>query len=73
MAFRDRYTDFSFNEITSKQMNVWITNSMDLQMRLTPEFSDTFVSPTYSGSQILTGTSITKSDFSLKCIGIDLI
>ena len=72
MPFRDEYTDFTFNGITSRQMKVWITNSRDIQFRLTPEFTDTFVSPAFSNSQILTGTNITKSTFQLKCIAIDI-
>ena len=72
MPFRDEYTDFTFNGITSRQMKVWITNSRDIQFRLTPEFTDTFVSPAFSNSQVLTGTNITKSTFQLKCIAIDI-
>lgn len=70
--FRDEYTNFTFNGTTSEQMKVWITNSRDIQFRLTPEFTDTFVSPAFSNSQVLTGTNITKSTFSLKCIAIDV-
>lgn len=70
--FRDEYTNFSFNGITSEQMKVWITNSRDIQFRLTPEFTDTFVSPTFANNQILTGTNITKSTFNLKCIAINI-
>lgn len=72
MPFRDEYTDFTFNGKTSEQMKVWITNSRDIQFRLTPEFTDTFVSPAFSNSQVLTGTNITKSTFQLKCIAIDV-
>ena len=70
--FRDEYTNFTFNGTTSEQMKVWITNSRDIQFRLTPEFSDTFVSPAFANNNILTGTNITKSTFSLKCIAIDI-
>lgn len=72
IPFRDEYTDFTFNGITSEQMKVWITNSRDIQFRLTPEFSDTFVSPAFSNSSVLTGTNITKSTFKIKCIAIDI-
>lgn len=72
MPFRDEYTDFTFNGKTSEQMKVWITNSRDIQFRLTPEFTDTFISPAFANSQVLTGTNITKSTFQLKCIAIDV-
>lgn len=71
-AFRDNYTDFTFDGTTSRQMKVWITNSSDIQFRLTPEFSDTFVSPSFSNSQVLTNTNITKSSFQVKCLAIDV-
>lgn len=70
--FRDEYTDFTFNGVQSSQMKVWITNSRDLQFRLTPEFSDTFITPSFSNTQILNSTNITKSTFSLKCIAINI-
>lgn len=70
--FRDEYTDFTFNGVRSSQMKVWITNSGDLQFRLTPEFSDTFISPSFSNTQILNGTNITKSTFAIKCIAVDI-
>lgn len=70
--FRDEYTDFTFNGVRSSQMKVWITNNKDLQFRLTPEFSDTFLAPSFSNTQILNNTNITKSTFSLKCIAIDV-
>lgn len=70
--FRDEYTDFTFNGVQSSQLKVWITNNRDLQFRLTPEFSDTFINPTFSNTQILSSTNITKSTISLKCIAIDV-
>lgn len=71
-VFRDEYTDFTFNGVKSSQMKVWITNNKDLQFRLTPEFSDTFLTPSFGNTQILNNTNITKSTFSLKCIAIDV-
>ena len=70
--FRDEYTDFTFNGVRSSQMKVWITNNKDLQFRLTPEFSDTFLTPSFGNTQILNSTNITKSTFSLKCIAINV-
>ena len=70
--FRDEYTDFTFNGVRSSQMKVWITNSRDIMFRLTPEFTDNFVSPSYGNVQLLNSTNKNKSSYPLKCIAIDI-
>lgn len=68
--YRDNYTDFTYNDVRSSSMKVWITNNHDIAMAATPKFQDTFVSPTFGQGRYLTATSITQSDFTLKCIAI---
>lgn len=70
--FRDNYTDFTFNGVRSSQMNVWITNSRDIKLVATPEFSDTFITPLFGNQQIYSNTNITKSTFSVQCIAINI-
>lgn len=70
MPFRDNYTNFWFNDISSETMKVWVTNSKDLQMQLTPSFSDTFVAPVAATTRYHTATTFTSSDPQLKCIAI---
>ena len=68
--YRDNYTDFIYNEVRSSNMKVWITNRNDISMAATPKFQDTFVSPTFGQGRYLTSTSVTQTDFTLKCIAI---
>ena len=70
MPFRDNYTNFWFNDISSETMKVWVTNNKDLQMQLTPSFSDTFVAPVAAATRYHTATTFTSSDPQLKCIAI---
>lgn len=70
MPFRDRYTNFWFNDISSETMKVWITNNRDLQFQLTPSFTDTFVAPVAARTRYHTATTFTSSDIQLKCIAI---
>ena len=70
MPFRDNYTNFWFNDISSETMKVWVTNNKDLQFQLTPSFSDTFVAPVAARTRYHTGTTFTSSDIQVKCIAI---
>lgn len=71
--FRDDYTDFSFREVDSKTMKVWITNNLDIQFNLTPSFSDEFVSPQFGGGQLYGGTTITSTPLpAIRCVAIDV-
>lgn len=72
MAFRDNYTNFWFNDISSETMKVWVTNNRDLQFQLTPSFTDTFVAPVAGLSRYHTATTFTSSDISVKCIAIGI-
>ena len=70
--FRDEYTDFTFNGIKSSQMKVWITNSRDIKLAATPEFTDTFITSSFGSGQTYSQTNMTKTTFSLKCLAIDI-
>lgn len=70
--FRDEYTDFTFNGIRSSQMKVWITNSHDIKLAATPEFTDTFITSSFGSGQTYSQTNMTKTTFSLKCLAIDV-
>lgn len=70
--FRDNYTDFSFNELDSKNFKVWITNKNDLKQNMSPNFSDKFNTPTYGQTRYYEGTTIDKQDFKLSCVAIDV-
>jgi hypothetical protein len=70
MAFRDNYTNFKFNDISSETMKVWVTNNKDLQFQLTPSFTDTFVAPVAAKTRYHTATTFTSSDIQVKCIAI---
>lgn len=72
MAFRDQYTNFWFDDISSETMKVWITNSRDLKFHATPKFSDAFVSPTVSQTRYHTGTTISNQEFTVKCLAINV-
>ena len=70
MPYRDRYTNFWFNDISSETMKVWLTNSKDIEFKVTPNFSDTYVNPVSSQIRYHTGTTFSSNDFQLKCIAI---
>lgn len=70
MPFRDNYTNFWFNDISSETMKVWMTNNKDLQFQLTPSFTDTFVAPVAAKTRYHTATTFTSSDLQIKCIAI---
>ena len=72
MAFRDKYTDFTFDDKKSSSYKVWITNKNDIQLALTPNFKDKFTSPQFGGVRYLDGTTIEKSDIKISCIAIDV-
>lgn len=72
MAFRDKYTDFTFDDKKSASYKVWITNKNDLQLALTPNFKDKFTSPQFGGVRYLDGTTIEKTDIKISCIAIDV-
>lgn len=72
MAFRDKYTDFTFDDKKSSSYKVWITNKNDLQLALTPNFKDKFTSPQFGGVRYLDGTTIEKTDIKVSCIAIDV-
>ena len=72
MAFRDKYTDFTFDDKKSSSYKVWITNKNDLQLALTPNFKDKFTSPQFGGVRYLDGTTIEKTDIKISCIAIDV-
>lgn len=72
MAFRDQYTDFTFDDKKSSSYKVWITNKNDLQLALTPNFKDKFTSPQFGGVRYLDGTTIEKTDIKFSCIAIDV-
>lgn len=68
--FRDDYTDFYFNNLSSRNFKVWITNSNDLQINFAPSFSDTFTSPSFTQSRYYEGTKIEKQDIQVKMAAI---
>lgn len=70
MPFRDKYTNFWFNDISSETMKVWLTNSKDIEFKATPNFTDAFVNPVSSQIRYHTGTTFSSNDFQLKCIAI---
>lgn len=70
--FRDKFTDFAFNHISSKTMGVWITNARDLQDIITPNMSNGYVAPTYADGRHYTGTTISSSTIPVKCVAIDI-
>lgn len=70
MPFRDKYTNFWFNDISSETMKVWLTNNKDIEFKATPNFTDTFVNPVSSQIRYHTGTTFSSNDFQLKCIAI---
>jgi hypothetical protein len=70
MPFRDKYTNFWFNDISSETMKVWLTNSKDIEFKATPNFTHTFVNPVSSQIRYHTGTTFSSNDFQLKCIAI---
>ena len=72
MAFRDKYTDFTFDDKKSSSYKVWITNKNDIQLALTPNFKDKFTSPQFGGVRYLDGTTIEKTDIKISCIAIDV-
>lgn len=72
MPYRDRYTDFTYNNVSSRNMKVWVTNAKDLKFEATPKFSDTFVSPVTSQIRYHTATTLSSLDFTLKCIAINV-
>ena len=70
--FRDKYTNFWFNDISSSSLNVWMTNNHDLKNNLTPSFTDKFNNPTYSQTRFYEGTTITAQDLSISCTAINI-
>ena len=70
--FRDDFTDFSYNNISSREMKVWITNSHDLTEIITPKVSDSYISPSFADGRYYSGSTISSSSISLKCIAIDI-
>lgn len=72
MPFRDKYTTFWFNDISSETMKVWVTNNKDIEFKATPNFTDTFVNPVASQIRYHTNTTISSNDFQVKCIAIGI-
>lgn len=70
--FRDRYTNFSFDEISSETMKVWLLNSNDLVAGLTPNVSDSYETPTQGFGHYLNSTTADKNEFKLKCIAVNV-
>lgn len=70
--FRDNFTNFVFNDIDSKSMKVWITNSRDLQDILIPAGQDTFITQSDTDGRIYTGTKIESQTLSVKCAAIEI-
>ena len=72
MAFRDKYTDFTFADKKSSSYKVWITNKNDIEIALTPSFKDQFTTPQFGGVRYLNGTTVEKTDIKVSCIAIDV-
>lgn len=70
--FRDNYTNFSFNDLHSKNFKVWITNKNDLKRNMTPNFTDKFNTPTYGQVRYYEGTTIDKQDITFNCVAINI-
>ena len=70
MPFRDNYTTFWFNDISSETMKVWVTNSKDIEFKATPNFADAFVNPVASQVRYHTNTTFSGNDFQVKCIAV---
>ena len=70
MPFKDKYTRFWFNDISSETMKVWVTNNKDIEFKATPNFTDAFVNPVASQVRYHTNTTISSNDFQVKCIAI---
>ena len=72
MPFRDEYTNFNFNNQDSSAFKVWVTNNRDIKIALTPNFSDSFISPQFGGVRYLNGTTVDKTDITVNCIAINV-
>lgn len=70
--FRDDFTNFIFNDIDSKTMKVWITNSRDLQEALVPASRDNFITQSGVDGRIYTGTTIESSTITVKCAAVEI-
>lgn len=70
--FIDKYTKFYYNNICSSSLGVVITNNHDLQMNLSPSFSDKFVSTTYGQTRYYEGTTVEAQNFVLNCVAINV-
>ena len=68
----DNYTRFYFNNLDSADFKIVVTNNHDLQMNLSPNFSDKFNSPTYGQISYYEGTTISNQDFVVKCAAINI-
>jgi len=72
MPFRDEYTNFNFDNQDSSAFKVWVTNNRDIKIALTPDFSDSFISPQFGGVRYLNGTTVNKTDITVNCIAINV-
>lgn len=70
--FRDKYTNFSFNDLRSENFKVWITNKADLKRNMTPDFTDKFNTPTYGKIRYYEGTTVEKQDIDIQCVAVNI-
>lgn len=70
--FRDKYTNFTFNDLRSENFKVWITNKHDLKYNLSPNFTDKFNTPTLGQTRYYEGTTIDKQDIKVSCAAINI-
>lgn len=68
----DNYTKFYFNNFDSSAFKVLVTNNHDLEMNLSPNFSDKFNTPTYSNITFHEGTTVSNQEFVVKCVAINV-
>lgn len=69
---RDKYTNFSFDDIESENFKVFMTNKNDLQRSMSPSFSDKFNTPSNGQIRYYEGTTIEKQDFKISCVAEDV-
>lgn len=70
MIRTNKYTGFIFNDILSTDKKVFITNTQDKEINLTPQFDNEFISPSFQNRRYFLGTSVTHQDITISCIAI---
>lgn len=70
--FRDKYTNFTFNDLKSENFHVWLTNKHDIKYNLSPRFTDKFNTPTLGQIRYYEGTQIDQQEINIQCAAIDI-